>query len=201
LLALNTRRVAAVVLAAGDSSRMRDRHKLLLPYDGEPLVRAPVRAAIAAGFDRVGVVVGREPRVAEALAGLSIDLIPNLDVAEGLSSSVRCASSWARGRADAMLLLLADEPGIRPDPIRSLVAAWSRHPVLAARCRYADRAGHPVIVPAPLPTAVTLDGDHGLAAWIASLGAAALECAVEGPAPVDVDTEDGYLAALARLPH
>jgi molybdenum cofactor cytidylyltransferase len=180
---------------------MRDRHKLLLPYDGEPLVRAPVRAAIEAGFDRVGVVVGREPRVAEALAGLPIDLIPNLDAAEGVSSSVRCASRWAGERADAVLLLLADEPGIRTDPIRSLLAAWTRLPVAAARCRYADRTGHPVIVPAPLPTAVTLDGDQGLAAWIASLGGAALEWAVEGPAPVDVDTEEDYLAALARLPH
>ena len=56
-------RLAAVVLAAGSSTRM-GRNKLLLELGGETLVRRAVRAALGAGVDEVVVVLGHEePRV------------------------------------------------------------------------------------------------------------------------------------------
>ena len=63
-------RVAAVVLAAGSSTRM-GRNKLLLDLGGETMVRRAVRAAIGAGVDQVVVVLGHdEPLVRAELAGL-----------------------------------------------------------------------------------------------------------------------------------
>ena len=65
------RTVAAVVLAAGSSTRM-GRNKLLLPLDGETLVRRAARAALAAA-DRVVVVLGHdEARVRAELDGLTL---------------------------------------------------------------------------------------------------------------------------------
>ena len=65
-------RVAAVVLAAGSSTRM-GRNKLLLDLGGETLVRRAVRAAVDAGVDEVVVVLGHEePRVRAELGGVAL---------------------------------------------------------------------------------------------------------------------------------
>ena len=83
--------VAAVVLAAGRSTRMGT-HKLLLPLEGEPLVRRTVQQVCKAGFDDVLVVVGYEhDKVLAALDGLPIRHAVNPEYATGMGSSFRTA--------------------------------------------------------------------------------------------------------------
>lgn len=192
--------MAAVVLAAGGSRRMGGASKLLLPYGGAPLVRASVSAALAAGFEEVGVVVGHDAdAVAAALADLPVRRIGNPRFTEGLSTSVERALAWAAGRADAALLLLGDEPDVDPDVIRRVLAEWRRHPTGACRTRYRDRVGHPVVVAVGL--AGTARGDRGLRDRLAPDRADVHEVEVDRPAPPDIDTPADYREALARLPH
>lgn len=192
--------MAAAVLAAGGSRRMGGEPKLLLPYGGAPLVRASVSAALAAGFEQVGVVVGHEAdAVAAALADLPVRRIDNPRFAEGLSTSVDRALAWAAGRADAALLLLGDEPDVDPDVIRRVLAEWRRRPAGACRTRYRDRAGHPVVVEVGLAGAA--EGDRGLRDRLAREGRGVREVAVDRPGPSDIDTPADYREALARLPH
>ena len=81
--------VTAVILAAGASTRM-GRQKLLLPLDGEALIRRVVKQVSDAGFDEVLVVVGNEAeQVLDALAGLPIRHALNPDFATGMGSSFR----------------------------------------------------------------------------------------------------------------
>jgi molybdenum cofactor cytidylyltransferase len=64
-------RYSAVVLAAGASTRMVGRHKLLLPLGEEPVIRRTVRSVLGAGPAEVVVVTGSNaPDVAGALDGL-----------------------------------------------------------------------------------------------------------------------------------
>ena len=126
---------------------MDGRHKLLLPIHGRPMVRLPVEAAREAGLDPVGVVVGDEAAaVGDALADLPAVLIRNPDFASGLSSSVGRGLAWAAPRGGGVLFLLGDEPGISSEVIRRAVDAWGGIVAPAARVRYSDRPGHPVIV-------------------------------------------------------
>lgn len=192
--------MAAVVLAAGGSHRMGPGSKLLLPWGGAPLVRASVDAALAAGFEEVGVVVGDEAdAVAEALADLPVRRIDNPRFSEGLSTSVERALEWAAGRADAALLLLADEPEIEPVVIRRVLDVWRRRPEGACRARYRDRVGHPVIVETRL--AGVAEGDRGLGHRLDPGRPDVHEVEVDRPAPADIDTPADYREALARLPH
>jgi len=173
--------------------------KLLLPYRGEPLVRAPVTAALAAGFEEVGVVLGHEADgIAAVLADLPVRRIDNPRFAEGLSTSVALALDWAAGRAGAALLLLGDEPDVDPAVIRRLLEEWRARPTGACRTRYRDRAGHPVIVEVGLGGAA---GDRGLRDRLAPERPDVREVAVDGPAPADIDTPADYREAVARLPH
>ncbi len=174
---------------------MRGVHKLLLPFDGRPLIRHPVEAVLAAGVDRVAVVTGRSAEgVAAALEDLPVEPIENPDFAEGLATSVERAMEWAEPIGGGLLLLLGDEPGIDPDVIRRAIETWATRPSRPLRTRYADRPGHPVV----LPLAGSVErpcGDSGMRGLLAD----AAEFRVESPAPIDVDTEADYLKALARL--
>src|SRR5213593_3194757 len=102
-------KVAAVVLAAGRSTRMGT-HKVLLPLDDEPLVRRTVRQVCEAGFDDVLVVVGFEhDKVLAALDGLPIRHAVNKEYAAGMGSSFRTAIEYLID-ADAAMFALADQP-------------------------------------------------------------------------------------------
>lgn len=176
-------------------------HKLLLPLGGRPLIRHPIEAAFAAGLDPVGVVVGAEAEaVRDSLADLSVVVIENPDFASGLSSSVACGLAWAAERADAAVVLLGDEPEIDADVIRRAVRAWGALDAPAARVRYSDRPGHPVIVRLPLPAGVSTAGDRGLWGQVAAMSGVHEIVVCEG-APIDIDTKGDYRQALARLPH
>src|SRR6185295_1646906 len=110
------KRVTAIVLAAGASTRM-GRNKLLLDVGGETLVRRAVRAAIEGGADEVVVVLGHEEdRVRAELRGLDCRPVVNPDHAEGAGSSVRAGVRQAAG-ADALMIVLADMPFVTAEMI------------------------------------------------------------------------------------
>jgi molybdenum cofactor cytidylyltransferase len=112
--------VAAMVLAAGSSSRM-GRNKLLLEVGGETLVRRAVRAAVESGVDRVFVVLGHEEeRIRGALDGLPYVPVANPDHGQGFATSLRAGVRAAEG-ADAIVIVLADMPFVTADMIAALV--------------------------------------------------------------------------------
>src|SRR6185295_353638 len=81
--------VAAVVLAAGSSTRM-GQNKLLLAVEGQPLVARAVRAAAAAGLAPIVVVLGHQAeQVRAALEGLEYHAVINPDHARGKGTSLQ----------------------------------------------------------------------------------------------------------------
>jgi CTP:molybdopterin cytidylyltransferase MocA len=117
--------VAAVVLAAGASTRMGSA-KLLLPLGGEPLVRRAVRQVLGAGFDEVLVVVGYQfqPIIA-VLAGLPCRPVVNHEYQTGMGSSFRAAIA-ALGQTEAAMFTLADQPFVTEHEYRALLDAYHR---------------------------------------------------------------------------
>src|SRR4051812_37347382 len=104
--------VAGVLLAGGPSSRMGT-NKLLLAIDGETLVRAAARRAIAAGLDPVIVVLGHEAeRVESELKDLgpACRIIVNSDYARGINSSLKAGIRALPETVDAVVVMLADMP-------------------------------------------------------------------------------------------
>src|SRR5439155_2780177 len=102
--------IAALVLAAGTSSRM-GRQKLLLPMEGgRPLIRLSVERVVAAGLDDVVVVLGRDAEaVAAALAGLPARTVVNPDYAEGQSTSLRAGLAALGPATEAVVVALGDQ--------------------------------------------------------------------------------------------
>ena len=116
-------RVAAIVLAAGQSSRM-GANKLLAEIKGQPMIRRTV-AAMRQAADLTVVVTGREPEaIATALDGLPVTLVHNARFAEGLSTSLRAGIEALPADTDVAVIALGDMPLVGPEAVRRLIAAY-----------------------------------------------------------------------------
>jgi molybdenum cofactor cytidylyltransferase len=117
-------RVAAVVLAAGASTRMGE-NKLFLRLDGETLLRRTVNRAAMAGLDPVIVVVGFERERAEReLDGLRCLAVFNPSHTEGQHTSFRAGIAAVPEEAAAAVVLLVDMPRVTAGMIGTLVERY-----------------------------------------------------------------------------
>jgi molybdenum cofactor cytidylyltransferase len=138
-------RVAAVILAAGSSTRM-GRNKLLLDLGGETLVRRAARAAVGAGVDRVVVVLGHEePRVRAELDGLPCTPVGNPDHAQGAGTSVRTGVRQVAADADAIVVVLADMPFVTAEMIATLVQRYRETGAPLVVSHYGDVQAPPTL--------------------------------------------------------
>jgi molybdenum cofactor cytidylyltransferase len=189
--------IAAIVLAAGASTRM-GRQKLTLPMaGGRPLVRLAVEQVLAAGLDEVVVVVGGDAdTVAAALATLPVRVIVNPRYAEGQSTSLWAGLDALRPGTDAAVVALGDQPLPDPDVIRRLVAAFRTTGRPIAAPVYRDGRGNPVLFGAALFGELRgVTGDQGGRGVITRDPARVAEVPVDMAMPADIDTPEDYEAA------
>lgn len=195
-------RFAALVLAAGASKRFGG-PKLLARLAGRPILQYVLDVAAASGPAVTVVVLGQRADAVEAQMGWRGEhRVHNPDPRRGLSSSVQVGLAALErtdpaGELEAVLILLGDQPRVRPAVIRELIhgADASDRPIVAPA--YADGGGHnPVLLRrAAWPVAAASKGDRGLGPIIAGRPDLVLKVAVGGANP-DVDTP-ADLAALS----
>jgi molybdenum cofactor cytidylyltransferase len=188
--------VTGVVLAAGGSMRLGEA-KQLLPYRGRTLLDATLDMARACGFDQLLVTLGGSAQAVRERVNLDgTAVVENPDFGEGCGSSVAAAVGATAARADAVVLLLGDQPGVRAADVTRLIRDAAGTPL--GVCRYADGLGHPFWFRRDVFG--DLKGMHGdKAVWklLHSGAYDVTEVAVDGPVPVDVDTREDYERLLA----
>ncbi|WP_111420421.1 NTP transferase domain-containing protein, partial [Rhodoplanes roseus] len=119
------RRLAAVVLAAGRSTRMGGPNKLLAEIGGKPLVRITVEQILGSRAGPIVVVTGHQrDRVRAALANLPVSFVHNPDYAEGLSTSVKAGIAALPEDVDGAIVCLGDMPQVDHGLIDRLLAAF-----------------------------------------------------------------------------
>ena len=115
--------VAAVILAAGASTRM-GRNKLLLPVEGESMVHRAARRALAAGLAPVVVVLGHEgDRVRAALADLDVTFTTSPDPTGPTSASLHAGLDVLGPAIAATVVMLADMVHVTEAMLRTIVRA------------------------------------------------------------------------------
>jgi molybdenum cofactor cytidylyltransferase len=186
------RNVAAVILAAGRSTRMGGPNKLLAELGGKTLVRIVTEQALASKASDVIVVTGHQAdQVEKALGGLKVKFVRNGDFADGLASSVKAGIAAVPAEADGAVVCLGDMPLIDAHLIDRLVEAFApdRGNLIAVPVSN-GRRGNPVLWSRRFfGELMTLDGDIGARHLIARHGEAVVEVAVEGHgAFLDIDT-------------
>jgi molybdenum cofactor cytidylyltransferase len=155
-------RIASIVLAAGSSSRMGLRNKLLEPIGGEPMVRRVAAIALGSGAEPVVAVTGYEAsEVSATLQGLGVTLILNPDYADGLSTSLRAGLSALPPGIDGALILLGDMPEVEGSVVSDLMASFTGTSAICVPVRH-GRKGNPVLWGGRyFPEMMELTGDLG----------------------------------------
>ena len=114
--------IHAVLLAAGRSERMGHNNKLLLNVDGIPLVRKSAINILNSNVASMTVVTGfDENKIVNALSGLNVNFVKNINFREGLSSSLKAGLANITPTPSAVIICLADMPKIQPEHINQLI--------------------------------------------------------------------------------
>ena len=197
------RRVAAVVLAAGRSTRMGAVNKLIAEIGGKPLVRIAAEQALASRASPVIVVTGHQHEMVEAaLAGLPVRVVHNPDYAEGLGTSLKAGIAAVPPEANAAIVCLGDMPQVDAGLIDKLIAAFDPEKgALVVTPVIEGRRGNPVVWSRRFfNDLMQVQGDVGARHLIGNYVEAVVEVPVTGDAAlVDVDTPESFSAVKAEI--
>ncbi|WP_249729584.1 MULTISPECIES: nucleotidyltransferase family protein [unclassified Chelatococcus] len=198
--------VAAIVLAAGRSTRMGPVNKLTIPLAGKPLVLHAVLAALGSKARPIVVVTGHEAEtMTGVLAGLPVSPVYNAAYATGLASSLQAGIAALPDNVDGALIVLGDMPVVPSSLLDSLIDAFIHS--LDTASSYAavvptlgGKWGNPVLLSRGLfPPVMRLTGDEGARRLLARENV--LQIAVDDPAIVgDVDTPEALAAIQQNFP-
>lgn len=186
--------IAAIVLAAGTSSRM-GANKLLLPLDGHPLVWYAVNTACASSADAVLVVLGNQAdAVAAALPEGRYRRVDNPRFAEGLSTSLQAGLDALPPDMNGALMLLADMPRTALATLEAVLAAARETPDRIVAANHGDRPAPPVYWPrASFAELRAIRGDEGgRSLLMRSVETVRLVAMARADETLDVDAPEDY---------
>jgi molybdenum cofactor cytidylyltransferase len=197
------RRVAALVLAAGRSTRMGAVNKMLAQIGGKPLVRIAAEQAVASRAHPVIVVTGHEREKVEAvLKGLPVRLVHNPNYADGLGTSLKAGIAAVPKESDAVIVCLGDMPQVDAALIDRLIAAFDpERGGLVVVPSIDGRRGNPVVWSRRFfQDLMGIQGDVGARYLIGNYAESVVEVPVAGEAALtDVDTPESLSAVKAEI--
>ena len=185
--------LAILILAAGQSSRMRGDDKMMQPVDGVPLLSVMAGRALDTELP-VWVTLPALDHPRAALLPPGVTPVPVPDAAEGMAASIRAGVAALPKDVSAAMILPADLPEITGDDLRQMAGRYQGGILRATDAQ--GRQGHPVIFPRTLFGALhRITGDRGAQPVIAanqdSLHLVALP---DHHATTDLDTPEAWAA-------
>jgi molybdenum cofactor cytidylyltransferase len=183
--------VAAIIIAAGSSSRL-GQPKQLLVVDGEPMLQRAIRVSREAGASPVFVVLGAyQELIKEQIDFGSAIIVANDGWEEGMASSVRAGVKAVQTRAadaDGVLLMICDQPRVTAEHLRLMIKTFQANAgAVVIASAYSDTRGTPVLFPkTAVPDLISPHGDRGARALLANPRWPVIEIALPG-GEVDID--------------
>jgi len=172
-----TQMTAAIILAAGSSSRMGGgKHKLMLPLDGRPVLARVIDATLASQARPIIVVIGHQSaqvrlQIEHYTAYKDVAIIENDQYLQGMSTSLHkgiqiiLANGYKNDllrNVDSTLILLGDQPLITPQIINELITAYRTAGKRIVAPLYKGKRGNPVLFDKSLfRELIEVTGDEG----------------------------------------
>jgi len=154
--------ISALLLAAGESKRM-GRQKLLLPFGTNTIIEQTVDNLLNSRVDEVIVVLGyRAEELITKIGRNPLKIAVNPHYQQGMSTSIIAGLNLIDNNAKAVMIALADQPGISSKTIDKLIDEFQLHNKGIIIPTYQGNRGHPVIFSIKYKSALLkLTGDVG----------------------------------------
>jgi molybdenum cofactor cytidylyltransferase len=178
--------ISGIVLAAGRGARFGGTKQLAL-LDGRPLVLHAVAALRDAGVAEILVVTGHDAPAVEAILPADVRAVRNESYLDGQATSLAAALRALDPSSEGAVVLMADQPGVTPDDVASLIQTFGSSRSRIVRLRYTDAPGPALLSREVYAEAGHLHGDVGARVLMASHPDWVEDVAVDRPAPRDVD--------------
>jgi len=188
----------AMILAAGESKRM-GKPKLLLPFGGKTIIETVIKSVIQSKVEGVLVVLGSDcEKIKEKIKNFSLKITVNPDFQSGMLSSVQKGFQALPKNAQAVLVILGDQPSISTAVINKIINAYKKTGKGIVLPVYRKNRGHPVLIDVKYREEVEkLSPDLGLRGTVYSHPEDILEIEVDTSNIVrDIDDEVDYKREL-----
>ena len=137
--------VTAIILGAGTSSRM-GKPKLLLPFGESTVFGTVISHVLDSSVERVIVVLGANYDIHyKKIRDYAVDIVHNPQYNDGMFSSLQCGLGSVGEDADAVLVLLGDQPMIRTADMEKLIDAYRHSENRIMVATHGEKRGHPVL--------------------------------------------------------
>jgi len=186
--------ISGIVLAGGTSSRL-GQPKQLLDLGGRPLLQHAVDAAAAAGLDELIIVLGHQAEDVAAAVTLPAGArsVVNPDYATGQASSMRSGLAATSPTSEAAVILLGDQPAIRPADIVAVVNAYRTGSGPVVQGSYRGTPSHPVLFARETwPELMAVGGDTGARDVLKAHPDWVVRVELDAEVPEDLDTMEDY---------
>lgn len=193
--------IGAIVLAAGESTRMGTQ-KLLLPYAGSTVIETIVDQVLRSRVDACVVVTGHEPeRIRECLGARDVLFAQNDVYRDGMLSSVRAGLAGLGESWEAAIVALGDQPSLRAETIDLLIERHAAAPEEIVVPAFEGRRGHPLLVPTCFREEIMEDFDAtGLRGLLHAHPESVVEIGLDTSAILDdMDYPEDYRRAIDAL--
>ena len=195
------KQIQGLVLAAGSSQRMGTA-KQLLPFGEKTILQTVVDVLLTLGLSDIVVVLGHgAERVRDRLGDRKVTLCVNDDYQTGMFSSVLCGVNQMPETADALLMVLGDQPHVEARVGKAVIDAYQLGTAGIVIPTWDGKRGHPALVDLKRYRSeiLSLSGDEGLKPVMRGFVADTLEIPVDDSGILrDLDTVEDYRAELAR---
>jgi molybdenum cofactor cytidylyltransferase len=193
-------KIYAIILAAGESKRMKV-PKMLLPFNGKPMLEKVIENVTGSEVFRTLVVLGSyRDEILKSISHLTISHCYNENYRKGMLSSVQCGFVNLPPDTDAVLVFPGDQPFIEADVINQIIGAYRETGKGIVIPVFRKKRGHPLLIDYKYRDAVAkLSDNEGLRFLADMFKEDVLEVKTKSPGILkDFDTKEDYLNELNK---
>jgi molybdenum cofactor cytidylyltransferase len=153
-------------------------------------------------LDEVIVMVGRQAEeIRHSVTPHRARFVEAHGFREGCTASIRAGLEALDAKAQAVVLILGDQPEIDSEIIATVVEGWRHLQAPAVRMSYHGHAGHPMLFAQALFGQLkALHGDKGVWKLLDAHPEWVREIAIDRPPPSNINTLEDYVQITAGSP-
>lgn len=186
-------KTAIIILAAGNSSRMKA-IKQLLPLGNNTLLGLTIENALKATTDEVYCVLGANAdNIQHHVKQYNVKFIRNLNYEDGLGSSIGAGINHIQSlNIDAVLIMLGDQPKVSTSYLNEMFRVFKENQNHIIASDYSGKNGVPAIFPKTyFEDLLRLAGDKG-AGELLNKSDASIKTITNSVSLDDIDTPEDY---------